>query len=85
MRFTYDPEADATAMHLVYSAHARRRMAQRGLSETDVESVVAHPYRTVRSRRSGNLIYFGRVAGEDVAVVVVPGTVPLRVVTLWST
>lgn len=72
-------------MRLAYTAHARRRMAERGLSEADVEDIVAHPYRTVRSRSTGNLIYFGRVAGADAAVVVVPGSVPPRVVTLWST
>ena len=71
-------------MRLVYTAHARSRMALRGLSESDVEAVVTHPYRIARSRRCGDPIYFGRVNGEGVAVVVAAGSVPPRVVTVWS-
>jgi len=59
-------------------------MALRGLSESDVEDVVAHPYRTARSRLTGDPIYFGRVGGDEIAVVVAAGSVPPRVVTVWS-
>jgi Domain of unknown function (DUF4258) len=73
----------ARLVRLIYTLHARTRMARHGVSEDDVAAVIAHPYRTERSRRSGNTVYFGHANGQDVAVVVARGSHPPRIVTVW--
>jgi hypothetical protein len=72
-------------MRLRFTEHARTRMAEEHLSEADVEAIIAHPYGTRRSRATGDTMYFGRVQGRTVVVVTARGSVPQRVVTVWST
>lgn len=70
-------------MRPIYTEHARRRMAKRGISEAEVESVLTHAYLTKYSRHSGNALYTGRVKGRRITVAIAPGSSPPRVVTVW--
>jgi hypothetical protein len=72
-------------MRLVYTQHARLRMAEERLSEADVEAIIAHPYATRHSRTTGDTMYFGRVGGRNVVVITARGSVPQRVITVWTT
>jgi hypothetical protein len=72
-------------MRLVYTLHARVRMAEYNVSEADIEHVLAHPAHVARSSHSHNLVYVGRAGGQQISVIVVPGSYPPRVVTLWAT
>jgi hypothetical protein len=72
-------------MRLVYTTHARLRMAEYNVSEADVESVLAHPASVARSYHSTNLVYVGRAGGQEIYVIVVPGSHPPRIVTVWTT
>jgi hypothetical protein len=71
-------------MEITYSQHAREQMSKRRIDEGEVEVVLASPYYVDVSRSSGNTIYFGRVSGRRLAVVVVPGRQPAHVVTVFE-
>lgn len=72
-------------MRLDYTDHARRRMAQRRVSEAEVEYVLANFVQHRRSRdHPGCWIYTGFPAKRKVAVEVQEGTSPLVVVTVWG-
>ena len=71
-------------MRLVYTQHARQRMAEEQLSEVDIEGIIAHPYSTRRSRTTGDTMYIGRANGRNVVVITARGSDPQRVVTVWT-
>ena len=71
-------------MQVDYTQHSRDQMTVRHISRTEVEETLSRPYHTVTSRVSGNTIYFGRPGGRSIAVVVVPGSSPPRIVTVWD-
>jgi hypothetical protein len=66
-----------------YSAHARERMARRGIGEAEVAGVLAAPRATDRDPR-GNRRLTGVVGGRVIVVVVAAGSVPPHVVTVWD-
>ena len=67
-------------MHLFYTRHARRRLRQRGITERDVEAVLAN-YEQVRDDAKGNRVYVGRPGGRRIKVVVDMRSNPWTVIT----
>lgn len=63
-----------------YTRHARDQMALRGISEAEVEAVLAD-FHTEYPDREGNRIVIGRPGGRRVKVVVARGSDPPRVIT----
>jgi hypothetical protein len=70
------------AIKVILSNHARRRLYQRGLGESDIEAVIRRPQRPGRDE-NGNPIYRGTVNGIAVAVVVRRGSTPPFVITVF--
>ncbi len=70
-------------MVLTYTLHARRRMDQRDISESDIEAVLRLPQ---KPRRDGdrNPIYAGMVDGRFIEVVIAAKSHPPRVITVWD-
>jgi hypothetical protein len=66
-----------------YSRHARLRMIQRAISESEVEAVLAD-YHTHYTDEDGNAIYVGNPGGHRVVVVVRKDTEPPHVITVWD-
>jgi hypothetical protein len=69
-------------MRITLSAHARRRLSQRGLGESDIEAVLR------RSRKPGrdaddNPIYRAMVGDLLVTVVIRKESHPPLVITVW--
>ncbi len=60
--------------------HALRRMILRDITEETLGEVLGHPHTTSPGRTPGTLVYDAIVQGDAEFVVVVEGTVPLRVV-----
>ncbi len=56
-------------MKPIYTTHARQRMAQRGVSESEVEDVLANHHASYADP-AGNRNYVGHVNGKHVRVVV---------------
>ncbi len=71
-------------MRLTYTQHARDQMAERHISEDEVERVIARHYWSDYSRSTGNELYRGRPNGRHITVVVEPGSHPPHVVTVWD-
>lgn len=71
-------------MSPTYSQHARDQMTERQISEAEVESTLSRHYWSDFSRTTGNEIYFGRPNGRFIAVVVVRGSSPPHVITVWD-
>lgn len=61
--------------------HAREQMAERGLSDDDVRTVLATGER-IYLDPSGNRVIAGPVRGRLVFVVVAAGSIPPRVITV---
>jgi hypothetical protein len=59
-------------------------MQFRGITEQEVESVLAAAYLIVPSRSTGNTLYFGRVGTRRIIVAVVPNSQPPHVVTVFD-
>jgi hypothetical protein len=70
------------AERLVYTAHARRRMAERAITETEVETVLDR-WETQHTDRDGNPVYGSLVAGRPIRVVVAAGSIPRRIITVY--
>lgn len=67
---------------LVFTAHARKRMRQRNISEVAVQQVIAYPIRRA-PRVDGRTEYIGRYQGRMVEVVVDERANPREVVTVY--
>ncbi len=70
-------------MRLVYTLHARRRLADRAITEDEVEDCILRADRRGHTK-TGNLIYMKAMGGRVVHVVVAAGSQPPRVITLWD-
>lgn len=66
----------------VYWPHARRRMRQRGITEAEVEHVLAHPEVEYPGNVPGRRVYVAHPNGRYVKVVFVVGTDPIEIVTV---
>jgi len=64
-----------------YSNHARLRMTQRRVSESEVEAVLAE-YHTRYHDRDGNDILIAHPGGRRIKVVVAKNSDPARVITV---
>ena len=64
-----------------YTAHARRRMAERKVTEREVEIVLVHHHARRRDAK-GNEVLLGRVRGRRIKVVVARGSSPPHVITV---
>ncbi len=51
-----------------FTDHAKERMAQRGLTEEEVISVVSNPVKTIRTR-ANRLASFSRIEGKYIVVI----------------
>ncbi len=72
-------------MKLDFTDHARTRMAQRNVSEAEVEYVLQNFAMHRRSQdHPGCFIHMGWPQGRKVTVEVEEGTNPLVVVTVWD-
>lgn len=72
-------------MQLEFTNHARRRMAQRVITEADVRAALTGPHQTRRSTRdpSCNLVTGLAVGGRRrIVVTVARGSRPIRVVSV---
>jgi uncharacterized protein DUF4258 len=67
--------------NLAYTRHARRRMAQRRISEAEVEAVLAS-YHTSRHDRKGNEVLIGRIGGRRIKVVLDRRVTPSEIITV---
>ena len=70
-------------MNVTYSRHARIRMAQRSISEEEVEAVL-DDYHTSYTDLKGNPVYVGRPSGRHIKVVVRRASNPPHVITLFE-
>jgi hypothetical protein len=70
-------------MVLTYTLHARRRMDQRDIAESDIEAVLRLPQKPRRDG-DGNPIYAGMVDGRFIEVVIAAKSHPPRVITVWD-
>lgn len=59
-------------------------MAERGISEAEVEAVLANHHTDRPGNPPDRRLYIGHVAGRRIGVVVVEGSDPLIVVTVWG-
>jgi hypothetical protein len=64
----------------IYSRHARKRMALRGISEQDVEFILRHPH-TEYPDRDGNRVLVGDRGGRQLKVIVAQDSDPQFVIT----
>jgi hypothetical protein len=69
-------------MRISLSSHARRRLRERNLGESDIEAVLRQPQKPGRDEE-GNPIYRGMVSSIRVAVVVRKASTPPFVITVW--
>lgn len=68
-------------MRFVYSGHARRRMRERGITESMVEQVLAAPDMLVEGETADE--YTGFVDGVLLRLYLTRGTEPRLVITLY--
>ena len=68
-------------MRFVYSRHARRRMRERGITESMVEQVLAAPDMLVEGETADE--YTGFVDGDLLRLYLARGTEPRLVITLY--
>ena len=69
---------------LSFTSHALRRMAQRGLSESDVEFAHAHPLGpTTPGNRPDTRRFTGRLPSGAVLEIVVAATDRRRIISVW--
>jgi len=63
-----------------YTKHARLRMAQRNISEAEVEEVLSNPSYSYTDK-AGNPVHVGYPAGRRIKVVVAKGSNPQKIIT----
>lgn len=63
-----------------YTKHARLRMAQRNISEAEVEEGLGNPSYSYTDK-AGNPVHVGYPAGRRIKVVVVRGSNPKKIIT----
>ncbi len=68
-------------MTIRYTIHARERLAERNVTEADVERILAN-YHTMYHDRKGNPNYVGSLGERRVRVVVAAGVTPTLVITI---
>jgi uncharacterized DUF497 family protein len=68
-----------------FIGHARSQMAKRGISDEDVEAVLANHHIDYPSKHGkGRRVYVGEVGGRNVAVVAAPDAIAgIAVITAW--
>jgi Domain of unknown function (DUF4258) len=72
------------AVELVLNKHVLDRMALRGVRKADIETVLADPEADWPSEDDPlRRVYAGQVRGRTIRVVVVEGTDPIDVITVW--
>lgn len=64
-----------------YSGHARDRMAERHVSEAEVEAVLADHYLDYPDKK-GNRIFVGRPGSRRIKIVVAAGSNPPHIITV---
>jgi len=68
-----------------FSRHARQRMAERGITEKEVRWVLAAPDLILPSGQPGKKTLRARLGnGRQISVIIVDGSEPLKVVTVWE-
>jgi hypothetical protein len=67
-----------------YSGHARDRMAQRNITDADVEAALSHRSGTPQAGDNGNVIVFGYAPGQRILKVVLSPD-QQTVVSVWET
>jgi len=72
----HDPDATPRP---TYTRHARERMAERHISDAEVEDVLAN-FHTSYTDRDGNPIYIGRSAGRRIKVVAGKASTPPHII-----
>ena len=70
-------------MKPTYSRHARLRMAQKRITEQEVESTISE-YDIFYGDKNGNPIYVSHLGGRRIAVVISQSSDPPHVVTVWD-
>jgi hypothetical protein len=68
-------------LELVYTAHARRRQAERDITDAEVEAVLDSPS-IPYTDRAGNPIYIAHPGGRRIKVVVKKDSSPRVVITV---
>jgi hypothetical protein len=64
-----------------YTKHARLRIAQRNISEAEVEAVLRNPSYSYTDK-AGNPVHVGYPAGRRIKVVVAKGSNPQKIITV---
>ena len=73
-------------MRLILTNHVRIRMAERNLTEQDIEAVLQNHHTSMPGSQPTTIRYRGRVGGVDLSVVTQePGIVadPVKVITVY--
>lgn len=68
-RFQIGGEDAALEVIARYDGHARRRLAERNISEAEVEAVISNPSIELPPKRKGRIDVMGRVNGRLIRVV----------------
>lgn len=71
-------------MAIVYTEHAKSRMKHRGISKSEVEDAVLHPYFTVPSRL-GRFIAVKKYGGKYLKAIYEKGNGKITVITVYWT
>jgi hypothetical protein len=69
-------------MRLILSNHTRRRLRERELGESDIETIIRRTRKPERDP-DGNLIYRGIIDGMIVTAIVRKASQPPYVITVW--
>lgn len=70
---------------LVYTFHAREQMAERGVTEADVEQVLTG-FDMSRPDLKGNMRLAGEIAPDSrLLIVVAKDSRPTRIISIWRT
>ena len=69
-------------MRLILSDHARRRLRERDLGESDIESLIRRSRKPERDSE-GNNVYRGIIDGMIVTAIIRKASQPPYVITVW--
>ncbi len=69
-------------MRLILSNHARRRLRERDLGESDIEALIRRSRQPERDP-SGNNVYRGIIDGMIVTAIIRKASQPPYVITVW--
>jgi len=69
-------------MRLILSNHARRRLRERDLGESDIEALIRRSRNPERDP-SGNNVYRGIIDGMIVTAIIRKASQPPYVITVW--